>query len=124
MQFILLNFPGEKAETRTFPDREAMTGIMKYTAELRKAGVLLALGGFKSTSVGARVTLGGGKPTITDGPFSEAKELIGGYWLIQVSSKAEAVEWAARGPAAECEMIEVRQLYAPSDFPEEFRQRA
>ncbi|MEO7027441.1 MAG: YciI family protein [Caulobacteraceae bacterium] len=124
MHFILLNFPGDKAEGRTFPDRDAITGIMNYTAELRKAGVLLALGGFKQSSLGARVRFDGDKPSITDGPFSEAKELIGGYWLIQVNSKAEAVEWASRGPAAECEMIEVRQLYAPSDFPAEFRQPA
>ena len=72
--------------------------MMKYNEELQKAGVLLALDGLHPPSMGARVSFSGGKPTVTDGPFAEAKEVLGGYWMIQVKSKEEAIEWASRCP--------------------------
>ena len=120
MRFMLINYPGAKAETRRFPDKDAITAILKYKDELTKAGVLIALGGLQASSNGARIDFAGGKPKVSDGPFSEAKELVGGYWLIDVNSREEAIEWASRGPAEECERIEVRQLFEPSDFPPEF----
>jgi len=92
---------------------------MKYNEELQKAGVLLALEGLQLSAKGARITFRGGKPLVTDGPFTETKEIIGGYWLIQVESKEEALEWAKRCPAADDEMIELRQVLEMSDFPEE-----
>jgi hypothetical protein len=98
--------------------------MMKYNEELQKAGVLLALDGLHPPSMGARVTFKGGKPKITDGPFSEAKEVLGGYWMINVKSKDEAVAWAARCPAGENETIEVRQVQEMEDFPEDVQKAA
>jgi hypothetical protein len=92
---------------------------MKYNESLQKAGVLLALDGLHPPSMGARVSFAGGKPRVTDGPFAEAKEIVGGYWMIQVKSKAEAIEWASRAPMGENEIIEVRQVQEFGDFPPE-----
>jgi hypothetical protein len=103
------------------PDVKAVEGMMKYNEELQKAGVLLALDGLHPPSMGARVSFPGGKPKVTDGPFAEAKEVIGGYWMIQVKSRAEAIEWASRCPASENEVIEVRQVQEMSDFPSEIQ---
>jgi hypothetical protein len=86
--------------------------------------VLLALDGLHPSAKGARVRVSGGKRTVVDGPFSEAKELIGGYWLIQVRSKEEAVEWASRVPLADDEMVELRQVFELSEFPAEVQQLA
>jgi hypothetical protein len=91
--------------------------MMKYNESLQKAGVLLALDGLHPPSMGARVSFSGGKPKVTDGPFAEAKEVLGGYWIIQVKSKEEAVEWAKRCPASDNEVIELRQVQELSDFP-------
>jgi hypothetical protein len=103
--------PGEKL------DPERVATMMKYNESLQKAGVLLALDGLHPPSMGARVSFAGGKPHVTDGPFAEAKEVLGGYWIIQVKSKEEAVEWASRCPASDNEVIEVRQVQQMSDFP-------
>ncbi len=121
MRFMLLMLPGgyAKAAPGTMPDPAAVTEMMKYNEALGKAGVLLALDGLHPPSMGARVTFGGGKPAITDGPFSEAKECVGGYWMLQVHSRDEALEWAARCPAAEHDTIEIRQVMEFSDFPAE-----
>ncbi len=89
-----------------------------------KAGVLLAGEGLQPSSKGARVRFGWGKPTVTDGPFTEAKEIIGGFWLIQVKSNAEAIEWATRAPCPAGEMIELRQIYEMTDFPAEITEHA
>jgi len=124
MRFMMLMYPGQKAETGVLPDPKVVGAMMKYNEELTKAGVLLALDGLQPTSKGARVRVSGGKRTITDGPFSEAKELIGGYWLIQVRSKGEAVEWASRVPLADDEMVELRQVFEMSDFPAEIQELA
>jgi hypothetical protein len=114
----------EQASPGAMPSAEHIAAMMKYNEALTKAGVLLALDGLHPPSAGARVTFSGGKPTITDGPFSEAKEVIGGYWMIQVRSKAEALEWASRCPATDNEVIEVRQVQEMADFPPELQQAA
>jgi hypothetical protein len=98
------------------PDAEAVAAMSRYNDELAKAGVLLALDGLHPPDKGARVVFSGGSSTVTDGPFTESKEVIGGYWLIQVKSKEEAVQWASRCPGEDC-MIEVRQVFEMSDFP-------
>jgi len=119
MRFMLFMYPGIKDEADWTPSAEDVAEMSKYNEELTKAGVLLALDGLHPSSEGARVSYAGGKATVTDGPFTEAKELIGGYWLIQVKSKEEAVEWASRVPAAENDVVEVRRVFEMSDFPPE-----
>src|SRR5215813_11525268 len=99
MRFMMLMIPKgyEKAPPGTVPDcAERVADMMKYNEALQKAGVLLALDGLHPPSMGARVSFAGGKPKVTDGPFIEAKEVIGGYWVIQVKSREEAIEWASR----------------------------
>ena len=107
------DWPTDPAAMAELPE---FTAMGKYNDELTKAGVLLALDGLEPTAKGARVAFAGGKPSVTDGPFTEAKELIGGYWLIQARSKEEAIEWASRCPANEGDVIEVRQVFEMSDF--------
>ncbi len=126
MRFMMLMIPGgyENAAPGTMPDAKAVEAMMKYNEELQKAGVLLALDGLHPPSMGARVSFKGGKPKVTDGPFSEAKEVLGGYWMINVKSKEEAIEWAKRCPGGENETIEVRQVQEMEDFPEDVQQAA
>jgi hypothetical protein len=121
---MMLMYPGAKAETGALPDPAAVAPMMKYNEELARAGVLLAGDGLHPTSKGVRVRASGGKRSITDGPFSEAKELIGGYWMIQVRSKEEAVAWASRVPLADDEMVELRQVYEMEEFPAEVQELA
>jgi hypothetical protein len=106
----------QEAEPGAMPEAAAVAEMMKYNKELEKAGVLLALDGLYPPSMGARVTFAGGKAVITDGPFTEAKEAIGGYWIIQARSREEALEWVTRCPAGEHDTIEVRQIHEFSDF--------
>ena len=119
MRFMMLMIPRgyENATPGTMPDAKAVEAMMKYNESLQKAGVLLALDGLHPPSMGARVTFSGGRPKVTDGPFAEAKEVLGGYWMIQVKSREEAIEWASRCPASDNEIIEVRQVQEFSDFP-------
>src|SRR6266568_8615888 len=119
MKFMMLMIPKgyEKAEAGAMPDAKTVAEMMKYNESLQKAGVLLALDGLHPPSEGARVSFSTGKPKITDGPFAEAKEVVGGYWMIQVKSKEEAMEWASRCPAGDNEVIELRQVQEMSDFP-------
>ena len=119
MRFMMLMIPKgyESAAPGTMPDAKAVEAMMKYNEELQKAGVLLALDGLHPPSAGARVTFESGKPKVTDGPFPEAKEVLGGYWMIQVRSKDDAIEWAKRCPAGKNEIIEIRQVQEMSDFP-------
>jgi hypothetical protein len=126
MRFMMLMIPKgyENAAPGAMPDAKAVAAMMKYNESLQKAGVLLALDGLHPPSMGARVTFPGGKPKVTDGPFTEAKEVLGGYWMIQVKSKEEAVEWASRCPAGENEIIEVRQVQEFSDFPADVQEAA
>jgi hypothetical protein len=116
MMIMLPNVPGIDEESWA-PDAEAVAAMGKYNEELTKAGVLLALDGLQPPAKGARVSFAGGSASVTDGPFAEAKELIGGYWMIEVSSKEEAVQWASRCPGADGDTIEVRQVYEMADFP-------
>jgi hypothetical protein len=126
MRFMMLMIPKgyEQAAPGAMPSAEHIAAMMKYNEALTKAGVLLALDGLHPPSVGARISFSGGKPTVTDGPFSEVKEVIGGYWMIQVKTKEEAIEWASRCPGLDSEVIEVRQVQEMSDFPPELRQAA
>ena len=126
MRFMMLMIPKgyETAAPGTVPDAKAVEAMMKYNESLQKAGVLLALDGLHPPSMGARVSFRGGKPHVVDGPFPEAKEVLGGYWMIQVKSKAEAIEWASRCPGSENEVIEVRQVQELEDFPEDVQQAA
>ena len=126
MRFMMLMIPKgyESATPGTLPSADAVAAMMKYNETLQKAGVLLALDGLHPPSMGARVTFPGGKPKITDEPFAEAKEVLGGYWMIQVKSKAEAIEWASRCPAGENETIEIRQVQEMSDFPADVQKAA
>jgi len=114
----------ETAAPGTVPEADAVAKMMKYNEELQKAGVLLALDGLHPASMGARVSFEGGKPKVTDGPFAEAKEVLGGYWMIQVKSKEEAIEWAKRAPMSPNEIIEVRQVQEMSDFPPDVQEAA
>ena len=124
MRFMMLMIPKgyESAKPGTMPDAEHVAAMMKYNESLQKAGVLLALDGLRPPAEGARVTFAGGKPKVSDGPFAEAKEVLGGYWMIQVKSKEEAVEWALRCPAQDGDTIEVRQVQEMSDFPQEVQE--
>ena len=126
MRFMMLVIPKgyEQAQPGTLPDPKAVAAMMKYNESLQKAGVLLALDGLHPPSMGARVSFAGGKPKVTDGPFSEAKEVVGGYWMIQVKSREEAIAWASRCPAGDNETIEVRQVQEMSDLPPEVQQAA
>ncbi len=126
MRFMMLMIPKgyEKAEPGAMPDAKAVEAMMKYNESLQKAGVLLTLDGLHPPSMGARVTFAGGKPKVTQGPFPEVKEVLGGYWMIRVNSKEEAVEWAKRCPASDNEMIEVRQVHEFSEFPADVQEAA
>jgi hypothetical protein len=126
MRFMMLMIPKgyETAEPGTMPPADAVAAMMKYNEALQKAGVLLALDGLHPPSMGARVTFAGGKPKVIDGLFSETKEVLGGYWMIQVKSKADAIEWASRCPASENEIIEIRQVQEFDDFPADVQQAA
>ena len=126
MRFMMLMIPKgyEKAKPGAVPDAKAVSAMMKYNESLQKAGVLLALDGLHPPSMGARVSFTGGKAKVTDGPFTEAKEIVGGYWMIQVKSKEEAMEWASRCPASEGDVIEVRQVHEFSEFPADVQEAA
>jgi hypothetical protein len=123
MRFMMFMIPNVREED-WMPSAEAVAAMSKYNESLTKAGVLLSLDGLQPPSKGARVSFSGGKPRAIDGPFTEAKEIIGGYWMIQVKSRAEAVEWASRCPAADGDVIEVRQVFELSDFPPDVQRAA
>ncbi|CAG1005317.1 hypothetical protein METP1_03232 [Methanosarcinales archaeon] len=116
--------PGEKAGEGFSPPAESVARMMKFNEELAKTGALISLDGLHPLSKGARVAFSGGKTKVTDGPLIEAKEVIGGYWMIDVKSKEEAVEWAKRVPAQDGDMIEIRQVFEVSDFPNDVQKAA
>ena len=126
MRFMMLMIPKgyEHAEPGEMPPADAVAAMMKYNQDLQAAGVLLALDGLHPPSMGARVSFENGKPRVTDGPFSEVKEVLGGYWMIQVASKDEAIAWAKRCPAGPNEVIEIRQVQEFADFPEDVQRAA
>jgi hypothetical protein len=116
MRFMLFVYP---AENDPGPTLEIVQAMNRYNEELAKAGALLALDGLHPPSTATRLTFSGGdRPTVTDGPFTEAKELVGGYWIIQARSKEEAVEWASRAPVG-AGTIEVRQIAEAADYAPE-----
>lgn len=126
MRFMLIVIPKgyENAAPDAVPNAEAVAKMMEYNKSLQRAGVLLALDGLFPPSTGARISYSDGKATVIDGPFAEAKEVIGGYWVIQVRSREEAIEWAKRAPMSNNEIIEVRQVHEMGDFPEDVRKAA
>ena len=122
MRFLMMMIPAvyQKPTDPNFaPPAYAIEKMMKYNEALAKAGVLLSLDGLHPPEKGARIRFDGGKPTVKDGPFTEAKEVVGGFWLIQTKSREEAIEWAKRVPAEKDDVIEVRQIFDMSEFPPE-----
>jgi hypothetical protein len=129
MRFMVLIKADRSTEAGVIPSEQQLADMMKYNEALVKAGVMLAGEGLQPSSKGARVCFAGGKVSVVDGPFAETKALIAGFWLIQVKSRAEAIEWVKRcpiAPDAECE-IELRQVFDANDFcpagPSELRTR-
>ena len=117
---MLLNIPKShhKTDAEAPPTAEAIAEMTKYNESLTKAGVLLALDGLYPQASSTRLTFSAKKAHVKDGPFAEAKEAVGGYWMIQVKSKEEAVQWVSRCPAGEGDTIEVRQVFEMTDFAE------
>ena len=126
MRFMMLVIPKgyESAAPGTMPDPKDVERMMEFNRSLHDAGILLAMDGLHPPSVGARVSFHGGKPKVTDGPFAEAKEVLGGYWMIDVPSKADAIEWARRCPMGDDEIIEVRQVHEVDDYTDDVRKAA
>ena len=119
MRFMMIMYPKDygTAKAGFVPDITDMEAMRVYNEELQKAGVLLALDGLTPpATMSARVTFKGGKSKLTDGPFPEAKEVVGGYWVIDVKSREEALQWASRIPGKDIEMVEVRRFFEMSDF--------
>jgi hypothetical protein len=121
MRFMMLMIPlgYEAAPPDVQLDPAAAAAMMKYNEELQQAGVLITLEGLHPPSMGARVSFAGGKPLVTDGPFAEVKEVLGGFWMIDVASREEAIAWASRCPAGANEIIEIRQVQEMADFSSE-----
>ena len=124
MRFLMIMYPDRAAESHAVPDAKAVEEMMAYNEQLAKAGVLISLDGLHPSSKGARVYFPGGKPKVSDGPFTEAKEIVGGFWMLDVKSKEEAVEWAKRVPATGTNFVELRQVFEMSDFPEDVQRAA
>ncbi len=120
MRFMVLVPASEESEAGVMPSEELLAEMGRYNEELAKAGVMLAGEGLHPTSKGARVKFSGKERTVTDGPFTESKELIAGYWLIQAKSKEEALEWVKRAPFDGGVEVEVRQVFEAEDFGDEF----
>jgi len=105
-------------------DPERVAAMMRYNEALKDAGILITLDGLHPPSMGARVSFKTGKPLVTDGPFAEVKEVLGGYWMINVASREEAIAWAKKCPGSENEIIEIRQVHEMSDFSPEVQEAA
>ena len=126
MRFMMLMIPKGYASAApgTMPDPKHVAAMMKYNEALKDAGVLIALDGLHPPSMGVRVTFAGGQPKVSEGPFPGVSEVLGGYWMINVTSKAEAIAWASRCPAGDNEVIEIRQVQEMADFSPEVRKAA
>lgn len=126
MRFMMLMIPlgYEAAPPDVQLDPERVAAMMRYNEALKDAGVLITLDGLHPPSTGARVTFATGAPVVTDGPFAEAKEVLGGYWMIEVASREVAIAWARKCPASPNEIIEIRQVQEMADFPPEVQQAA
>ena len=116
MRFMILVKASKESEAGVLPDEKLLTEMTKFNEELVRAGVMLAGEGLHPSSKGVRVRFDGSKPSVTDGPFSETKELVAGYWLWQVRSKEEAIEWLKRAPFKQGEVVEIRQVFEAADF--------
>jgi hypothetical protein len=120
MKFLVMVPASKESEAGTLPSSEALAKMGKYNEELVKAGVMLAAEGLHASSKGARIVFEKGKKSVVDGPFTESKELVAGFWLFQCKSKEEAIEWVKRAPFAELSdervQIEIRQVFDPADF--------
>ncbi|UJB20008.1 MULTISPECIES: YciI family protein [Lysobacter] len=119
MRYMMLMIPQgyESAKAGTLPSAEQIETMRAYNQELQEAGVLISLDGLHPPSMGARVSFRGGRPTVTDGPFPEAKEVLGGFWMLDVASREEAIAWAKRCPGSDNETIEIRKVMEIEDFP-------
>ena len=126
MRFMMLMIPHgyETAPPDTMPDAARVAAMMRYNEALKDAGVLITLDGLHPPSTGARVSFASGKPVVTDGPFTESKEVLGGYWMIEVNSREEAIAWAKQCPASNNEVIEIRQVQEMADFPADVQEAA
>ena len=126
MRFMMLMIPlgYEAAPPDVKLDPERVAAMMRYNEALKDAGVLITLDGLHPPSMGARVSFPGGKPVVTDGPFTESKEVLGGYWMIEVDSRQQAIDWAKKCPASANEIIEIRQVQEMSDFPPDVQEAA
>jgi hypothetical protein len=119
MRFMVIVKANKDSEAGVLPDEKMLTEMGKFNEELVKAGVMLAGEGLQASSKGARVRFSGGKRTVIDGPFTEVKELIGGFWLWKLNSLDEAIDWLKRAPFDETE-VEIRQVFESDDFGEAF----
>jgi hypothetical protein len=124
MRFMMLLPAPTDALEQGPPTKELVTAMWKYNDDMTKAGVMHAAEGLHPPSKGKRLRVSGGKPVITDGPFAEAKEVIAGFWIIQVKSQEEAIEWAKRCPLPEGGLMEIRQVFENCDFPPELQKKA
>lgn len=131
MRFMMLMIPsvyqgasGKNARPDFAPSVEMVEKMMKYNEELAKAGALIALDGFHPPVTAARISFHAGKAHITNGPFENSKDVLGGYWIIQAKSRDEAIEWARRAPAQDGDVIEVRQIFENEEFPPEVQKAA
>jgi hypothetical protein len=116
---MMLVKASKESEAGALPSQELLAAMGQFNEEMAKAGVLLSAEGLQATSKGARVTYAGSRRTVTDGPFAETRELLAGFWMIEVRSKADAVAWASRVPFTDGEVVEVRQVFEAADFPAE-----
>lgn len=116
MRFMVIVPANKESEAGVLPDEKILTEMGNFNEEMVKAGVMLAGEGLQPTSKGARIKFSGGTPTVTDGPFTESKELIAGFWLIQVKSKDEAIAWMRRAPFGDGVELEIRQVFEAEDF--------
>ena len=119
MRFMMLVKASRESEAGALPSKELLAAMGQFNEEMVKAGVLIAGDGLQPSSKGTRVTFSGAKRTFTDGPFAETKELLAGFWMIDVKSKEDALAWASRVPFTDGEVIEVRQVFEAEDFPAE-----
>lgn len=126
MRFMMLMLPAGHCDAApdARPSAEAVEKMMRFNKSLQEAGVLLALDGLHPPSAGVRVSSVDGKPKVVDGPFAESKEVVGGYWIVDVVSRAEAVAWASRCPLSPGDTIEIRQVFEMTEFPADVRKSA
>src|SRR4051794_22872248 len=119
MRFMMIVKASKESEAGVLPSKELVAAMGKFNEEMMKAGVMLSGEGLHPSSKGARIAYSGEKRTVTQGPFSQTGELIAGFWVIQVKSRQEAMDWAARIPFTNGEVVEIRQIFEASDFPPE-----